>query len=100
MRTGWYGEVRVKSVDSHLLQGVLGTHAQLVSLRIHITTQIRGLLENVGVFVVVGRRQTFDAAVEEATRDRPAGAVRQTLRVSALDAGGAKPHSVRGMPDR
>lgn len=70
IRTGWYREVKVKSLDSHLLRSVLGARAQLVSLRIQITTQIRGLLKNVGVFVVTGRRKTFEAAVVEALGDR------------------------------
>lgn len=72
VRTGWYREVTVKSISNHLLRGVLGTRAQLVSLRIQITTQIRGLLKNIGVFVSVGRRQTFEGAVEEEIGDSPA----------------------------
>jgi transposase len=72
VRTGWYREVTVKSLGNHMLRGVLGARAQLVSLRIQITTQIRGLLKNIGVFVSVGRRQTFEAAVEEAICDSAA----------------------------
>jgi len=72
VRTGWYREVKVKSLGSHLVRGVLGARAQLVSTRIQITTTIRGLLKNVGVFVAVGRRQTFAAAAEEAIGDRAA----------------------------
>jgi transposase len=66
VRTGWYREVTVKSLGSHLLRGVLGARAQLVSTRIQIANTIRGLLKNQGVIVAVGRRQTFDTAVEEA----------------------------------
>lgn len=70
VRTGWYREVKVKSLDNHLVRGVLGARAQLVSTRIQMTTTIRGLLKNVGVFVTVGRRQTFASAVEESIGDR------------------------------
>jgi transposase len=66
VRTGWYREVKVKSLDSHLVRGVLGARAQLVSTRIHLTTTVRGLLKNVGVFVAVGHRQTFASAAEKA----------------------------------
>ncbi len=72
VRTGWYREVKVKSLGSHLVRGVLGARGQLVSTRIQMTTTIRGLLKNVGVFVAVGRRQTFAAAAEEAIGDRAA----------------------------
>lgn len=72
VRAGWYREVKAKSLRNHLLRGVLGARAQLVSLRIHITTQIRGLLKNLGVFVSVGRRQTFEAATTEAIGDQTA----------------------------
>ncbi len=72
VRTGWYREVKVKSLGSHLMRGVLGARAQLVSTRIQMTTTVRGLLKNVGVFVAVGRRQTFAAAAEEAIGDRAA----------------------------
>lgn len=44
VRTGWYREVKVKSLESHLIRGVLGARAQLVSTRIQMTTTIRGLL--------------------------------------------------------
>lgn len=72
VRAGWFREVKVKSLRNHLLRGVLGARAQLVSLRIHITTQVRGLLKNIGVFVSIGRRQTFEVAVAEAIGDRAA----------------------------
>ena len=72
VRAGWYREVKVKSLGSHLLRGVLGARAQLVSTRTQITTTIRGLLKNLGVVVAVGRRQTFSTAVEEAIDGKPA----------------------------
>lgn len=71
VRAGWYREVKVKSLPSHMLRGALGARAQLVSGRVQINTTIRGLLKNLGVFVNPGRRQTFDAAVEEAIADKP-----------------------------
>lgn len=70
VRTGWYREVKVKSLESHLIRGVLGARAQLVSARIQMTTTVRGLLKNVGVFIKIGRRQTFASAAEEAIGDR------------------------------
>src|SRR5690349_10718186 len=45
VRTGWYREVRVKSVDSHLVRSLLTTRAQLVRMRVDLANQIRGVLK-------------------------------------------------------
>jgi hypothetical protein len=45
MRTGWYREVGVKSLENHRVRAVLGARAQLVGMRTDIRNQIRGLLK-------------------------------------------------------
>jgi transposase len=67
MRTGWYREVGVKSLDSHKIRAVLGARAQLVGIRTDLKNQIRGLLK---VFGVVLQRdgRSFEQQVTEASQ--------------------------------
>ena len=44
VRTGWYKEVAVKSLDSHRLRTSLSSRAQLVDMRRDLGTNVRGLL--------------------------------------------------------
>jgi transposase len=66
VKTGWYREVGVKSLDSHTIRSMLGARAQLVAMRVEVTNQIRGILKTFGV--VLRRRDglTFEALVNEA----------------------------------
>src|SRR3712207_1998477 len=41
VRTGWYREVAVKGVDSHLVRSLLTSRAQLVRMRVDLANQIR-----------------------------------------------------------
>ena len=54
MRTGWYREVVVKSVDSHLVRSLLITRAQLVRMRVDLANQIRGVLKPFGLIAGKG----------------------------------------------
>jgi len=69
MRTGWYREVGVKSIENHKIRAVLGARAQLVSMRTDIRNQIRGLLKVFGV--VLGRNdgKSFEEQVCEVARN-------------------------------
>ena len=42
VRTGWYREVEVKSVDSHLVRASLGVRKQLVGMRTRPSTTSAG----------------------------------------------------------
>ncbi len=53
MQTGWFKEVRVKDIDSHLVKALLVSRALLVKIKRDLENQIRGLLKNLGL--VVGR---------------------------------------------
>ncbi len=48
VRTGWYKEVAVKSLDSHRVRALLSSRAQLVDMRRDLGTKIRGLLKTFG----------------------------------------------------
>ncbi len=54
VRTGWYREVAVKSMDAHTLKMLLVSRAQLVSQRQTIANTIRGLLKTFGLVIARG----------------------------------------------
>jgi hypothetical protein len=45
VRTGWYREVEVKSIESHMSRLLLAARAKMVSMRTMLYCQIRGLLK-------------------------------------------------------
>jgi hypothetical protein len=49
VRTGWYREVMVKSLDSQMVRTLLTTRAQLVRMRVDLANQIRGVLKPFGL---------------------------------------------------
>jgi len=51
LQTGWYGEVHVKSEDSHRHRALLGARDQLVTNKRMLCGQIRGLLRPFGITV-------------------------------------------------
>src|SRR4051794_26875943 len=63
VRTGWYREVRVKSVDNHLdnhlVRTLLTTRAQLVRMRVDLANQIRGVLKPFGLIAGKGGGRLF-----------------------------------------
>jgi len=59
VRTGWYREVVVKSVDSHLVRSLLTTRAQLVRMRVDLANQIRGVLKPFGLIAGKGGGRPF-----------------------------------------
>ena len=69
MRTGWYREVGVKSIENHRVRAVLGARAQLVGMRTDIRNQIRGLLKVFGVVLEQNSGKSFEEQVREAARN-------------------------------
>ena len=59
VRTGWYREVMVKSMDSQLVRSLLTTRAQLVRMRVDLANQIRGVLKPFGLVAGKGNGQPF-----------------------------------------
>jgi transposase len=64
VRTGWYREVSVKSMNNHKVRAVLGARAQLIRTRVNVCNQIKGLLKTFGI-VLTKRGLPFEQAVEE-----------------------------------
>jgi transposase len=65
VRTGWYREVSVKSMDAHTLKMLLVARSQLVSQRQKTANTIRGLLKTFGLVIVRGSKGPFPIRVRE-----------------------------------
>jgi len=65
MQTGWYKQVRVKSVACHEVRAVLNSRAQLVKIKGDLENQIRGLLKNLGLVIGRAKGNVFVRRVEE-----------------------------------
>lgn len=78
VRTGWYKEVSVKSIDSHTIRAMLGVRGQLVGMRVEITNQIRGILKNFGFVLKKGSGKSFKERVADLAQDQ--GILSDTLR--------------------
>jgi len=71
MQTGWFKEVRVKDIDSHLVKALLVSRALLVKIKRDLENQIRGLLKNLGLVIGRGKFNVFAVRTEELIEDRP-----------------------------
>jgi transposase len=69
VRTGWYREVEVKSVESHLVHATLGVRKQLVDMRTEMINQIRGLMKIFGLILPKGSGARFEAQVRTRVAD-------------------------------
>ncbi|KIX11865.1 IS110 family transposase [Dethiosulfatarculus sandiegensis] len=65
VRTGWYKEVEVKSMDAHLIRALVSARSNLVQLRTKLSTHLRGILKTFGLFVGT----TWNGAFEERVRE-------------------------------
>jgi transposase len=71
MQTGWFKEVRVKNIDSHLIKALLVSRALLVKIKRDLENQIRGLLKNLGLIIGRAKFNVFAVRAEELIEDRP-----------------------------
>jgi transposase len=69
VRTGWFREVAIKSMDAQTLRMLLMARAQLVSQRQAIGNNIRGLLKTFGLVIARGSNGPFASRVREAIAD-------------------------------
>ena len=72
MRSGWYKEVRVKGLNSHLIRATLTSRTMLVATRRDLQNQIRGLLKIHGLVVGKAYGHVFAARVRELLASTPA----------------------------
>jgi len=67
VRTGWYREVEVKSVDAHLVRTLLISRSKLVEVRTKLSNQLRGILKTFGLVVGKTSGRAFEKRVRELT---------------------------------
>ncbi|MFQ5626063.1 MAG: IS110 family transposase [Methyloligellaceae bacterium] len=66
LRTGWYREVHVKSLESHYIRTLLASRKALLRKCIDLENEVRGLLKVFGIRLRAGiRHGAFDAATRE-----------------------------------
>src|SRR4029453_14112010 len=94
VRTGWYKEVAVKSLDSHRVRALLSSRAQLVDMRRDLGTKIRGLLKTFGRVVGKGGERGYEARV----RELAAGEGGPARRGGGAGGGGSRRCSACGGP--
>ena len=83
VRTGWYREVEVKSIESHLVRATLGVRKQLVGMRTEMINQIRGLMKIFGLILPKGSGARFEASVRARFAEKAElGAVVEPLLVA------------------
>jgi transposase len=70
VRTGWYREVEVKSIESHLVRATLGVRKQLVGMRTEMINQIRGPMKIFGLILPKGSGARFGASVRARVAER------------------------------
>jgi transposase len=75
VRTGWFREVAIKSMDAQALRMLLMARAQLVSQRQAVANNIRGLLKTFGFVIARGSKGPFSARVREVIADNATLAV-------------------------
>jgi transposase len=69
VRTGWFREVAIKSMDAQALRMLLMARAQLVSQRQSLANTIRGLLKTFGFVISRGSNGPFSVRVREVIAD-------------------------------
>ena len=71
VRTGWFREIAIKSMDAQTLQLLLTARAQMVSQRQAIANNIRGLLKTFGHVIQRGCKGPFATRVREVIDGNP-----------------------------
>ena len=79
VRTGWYREVAVEGVDSHLVRSLLTSRARLVRMRVDLANQIRGVLKPFGLIAGKGGGQPFAERVRTLVAGGPLQEVAEAL---------------------
>jgi transposase len=79
VRTGWYREVAVKSMDGQRVRSLLTTRAQLVRIRVDLANQIRGVLKPFGLVAGKGGGRPFTERVRTLIADGPLQEVAEAL---------------------
>jgi transposase len=71
MRTNFFKQVTVKSLDSHRIRTLLGARAQLVGMRTDLKNQVRSVLKTFGFMVSQSVEKGFEAKVRGTLSGQP-----------------------------
>ncbi|WP_043765763.1 IS110 family RNA-guided transposase [Algiphilus aromaticivorans] len=71
VRTGWYRPVAVKSMETHRIRLMLTARARVVSMRVTLYAQIRGLVKTFGHVMPPGRGSQFEQLVRDVMEADP-----------------------------
>ena len=71
VRTGWYRQVQVKSLDSHLIRTLLTARAGLVAMHRDVANQIRGALKTFGLVLGKVAAGAFEVRVRQLIAGNP-----------------------------
>jgi len=83
VRTGWYREIAVKSMDAHTLKMLLVAR-QLVSQRQTIANTIRGLLKTFGLIIARGASGLFPLSLRKSAIVLKSGDRRPVSHISSI----------------
>ena len=73
LRSGWYREVHIKSLESHYIRTLLASRRALLRKCIDLENEVRGLLKVFGIKLRAGiRHGAFDAAARSPIEENPA----------------------------
>jgi len=84
VRTGWYREIAVKSMDAHTLKMLLVARSQLVSQRQTIANTIRGLLKTFGLIIARGASGLFPLSLRKSAIVLKSGDRRPVSHISSI----------------
>src|SRR5512132_3723250 len=71
VRTGWYRQVQVKSLDSHLIRTLLAARAGLATMHRDVANQTRGALKTFGLVLRKVAAGAFEARVRQLIAGNP-----------------------------
>ena len=71
MRTKFFKEVSIKSLDSHRIRALVVARAQLVGMRTDLKNQIRALLKTFGCIISHSVEKGFEAKVKAGIAEQP-----------------------------
>ena len=79
-RTGWHNEVRVKSIDSHMIRTLIVSRSQLVGIRTKLSNHLRGIFKTFGMVLgKAGGRSLFDQARDKSTGNLHLGGIVESI---------------------
>src|SRR6476619_1812850 len=71
MQAGWFKELHVKDIDSHMVRALLASRALLIKIKRDLENHVRGLLKNFGLVIGRAKFNVFAVRAEGLIEGRP-----------------------------